>query len=358
VAENQRLFEENMRLKDVVLELEYRLRENTQRTTDLSALRNALEKKFGPVELPQINPIPISIYCNGGGNANSSVTTSGDKDSKTATSKPKGEESGTSEKKDTAENKDSTEKKDTKENEKEQSTSAEGDDSKKPEEDQEEEDEEKPKIPDVRPDPLIKNTKTIDLNRQIEIPSSMWDQGLVCGITRLSLQHCQLSAIPEQVFTLRCTLKELELGQNKLKQVPVDIGRLKKLTKLTLNHNQISSLPKEIGKLANLEDLNLSHNQFAELPEPVLQLKGLCSLILANNQISKLEGMKLVPLKALTLLSIENNNLSKLSVELGLIPNLKTIMVSGNSFRIPNTTIISKGSAEVLEYLRNKCPQQ
>ena len=98
VAENQRLFEENMRLKDVVLDLECRLRENNQKTTDLSALRNALEKKFGPVDLPIINPIPISIYCNGSGNANSSVTTSanksGGKDSKKATSKSKVGESG------------------------------------------------------------------------------------------------------------------------------------------------------------------------------------------------------------------------------------------------------------------------
>ena len=143
------------------------------------------------------------------------------------------------------ENKDSKEK----ENEKEQSTSsdAEGDDSKKPEEDQEEEDEDKPTIPDVRPDQLIKNTKTIDMNHKIEIPSSIWDQGLVCGITRLSLQQCKLAEVPKQVFTLRCTLKELELGQNKLKEVPADIGRMKKLTKLTLNHNQITALPKELG---------------------------------------------------------------------------------------------------------------
>ena len=67
--------------------------------------------------------------------------------------------------------------------------------------------------------------------------------------------------------------------------------------------------------------------------------------------------MKFVPMKALLTLSFENNNIGKLSRELGLIPNLKNIMVAGNTFKQPHIRVVSKGSASVLEWLKNQCPQ-
>ena len=85
------------------------------------------------------------------------------------------------------------------------------------------------------------------MDKKTEIPKAMWDQGLVCGITRLSLQQCKLAEVPAPVIKLRCTLKELELGQNILKELPGAIGKMVKLTKLTLNSNQISALPTEMG---------------------------------------------------------------------------------------------------------------
>ena len=145
-------------------------------------------------------------------------------------------------------------------------------------------------------------------------------------------------------------------------------------------------------KLKKLEDLNLSYNKFAEVPEVVYKLKGLHALILGNNQICEVEvgysftqgprcvclltpilchpifltisylisvfqGKKFAHMNELTLFSIENNNLKKLSNEIGLIPNLKTLMVAGNAFKMPNAGFIAKGSAAVIEYLRNRCPQ-
>jgi len=248
-----------------------------------------------------------------------------------------------------------------KEDDQKQSTSAgpaaeaEGGDSKEPEDYQD--DGEEPKIPDITPDTVIMKTKILEMDKKTEIPKAMWDQGLVCGITRLSLQQCKLAEVPAPVIKLRCTLKELELGQNILKELPGAIGRMVKLTKLTLNNNQISALPTEMGKLVDLEELNLSHNKFTEVPEPIYELKALNSLIMANNQITNVEGMKFVPMKALLTLNFENNNLGKLSTELGLIPNLKNIMVAGNTFKIPRIQIVNRGSAAVLEWLKSRCPQ-
>jgi len=328
VIDNQQLHEESTRLKELINKLEFEVKQSENWANDIAVLRQDLEKKYKIAAKSKYVSLPSTVT--------KAVTPSGWKPETIS-----------------SESEPAKDKEDDKEKSTDSAAEAEGDDSKKPEEDQD--DGEGPKIPDITPDNHIMKTKILEMDRKTEIPKAMWDQGLVCGITRLSLQQCKLAAVPEQVFTLRCTLKELELGQNILKEVPAAIGKMVKLTKLTLNNNQISALPTEMGKLVNLEELNLSHNKFADVPEPIYELLALCSLILANNQISNVEGIKFVPMKALSTLSLENNNLNKLSSELGLIPNLKTIMVGGNSFKIPRIQIVQRGSAAVLEYLKGRC---
>ena len=104
-----------------------------------------------------------------------------------------------------------------------------------------------PTIPDVKPDEVMMQTKTMELDRKLDFPPALWDQALVCGIVRLSLQHCSLGAVPEQVFTLRGTLQELELGQNNIREVSPEMGKMVKLRKLNLINNNLKELPQEMG---------------------------------------------------------------------------------------------------------------
>jgi len=89
-------------------------------------------------------------------------------------------------------------------------------------------------------------TKTLEVDRQATIPNEMWDQALVCGIVRLSMQHCALTVVPEQALNLRATLQELDLGSNNLSSLPAEIAKLVKLRKLNLINNNLKDLPAEM----------------------------------------------------------------------------------------------------------------
>jgi len=213
-----------------------------------------------------------------------------------------------------------------------------------------------PTIPDIKPDEVMMKTKTMEIKGKSEIPAELWDQALVCGIVRLSLQGCSLGSVPEQVYTLRGTLKELELDQNNIKEISPEMGKMTKLRKLNLMNNSVKELPQELSGLIELEDLNMSRNKLSEIPEAVYSMKALCSLILSNNQIGKLDANKLIGLTSLVCIDLENNNLGRLPPELSLIPKLRTLSVMGNSFKIPRPDVLAKGSTEVIAWLKNRVP--
>lgn len=78
-------------------------------------------------------------------------------------------------------------------------------------------------------------------------------------------------------------LTELNLANNKLKELPDYIGRLKNLKVLNLGQNQFKKFPKVILKLKNLEELYLNNNDLKSLPDNIGDLNKLNLLKLDNN---------------------------------------------------------------------------
>jgi len=216
-----------------------------------------------------------------------------------------------------------------------------------------------PVIPDVVIDEKMMKSKNMELDKLslTQIDSNLWDQALACGITRLSMKNGGHGAIPEPAFQLRITLQELDLSCNTLSVLPPEIGKLVKLRKLNLLKNNIRELPEEISELKALEDLNMSQNKLSSIPDSLLCLTSLQSLIMSNNQISKLEPAKLMGMTSLSHLDLENNNIGRLPPEICLLPAIRNLLVMGNTFKIPRADVLSRGSSEVLAWLKNKVPQ-
>ena len=61
----------------------------------------------------------------------------------------------------------------------------------------------------------------------------------------------------------------LNLLNNKLTNLPAEIGNLTNLQSLGVNYNQLTSLSAEIGNLTNLQKLFLEYNQLTSLPAEI-----------------------------------------------------------------------------------------
>ncbi|MCH2048279.1 MAG: leucine-rich repeat protein, partial [Trichodesmium sp. ALOHA_ZT_67] len=103
-------------------------------------------------------------------------------------------------------------------------------------------------------------------------------------LKELDLRECKLTEVPGDVWELE-QLEVLDLVDNKLTSLPESIGKLSNLTRLYLSGNKLTSLPESIGNLSNLTRLNLDFNKLTSLPESIAKLSNLTYLDLYDNPI-------------------------------------------------------------------------
>jgi hypothetical protein len=75
----------------------------------------------------------------------------------------------------------------------------------------------------------------------------------------------------------------------------------------------------------------------------------------SNNKIVTLP-VSLYSSHCLEYLSVENNELREIAVELGGLPRLKVLLIAGNPQRTVRTNILQQGSSKVIEWLRSRIP--
>ncbi|XP_026002624.1 leucine-rich repeat-containing protein 40 isoform X2 [Astatotilapia calliptera] len=221
------------------------------------------------------------------------------------------------------------------------------------------------------------------------------------NLRSLTLQQNLLENLPEDLGQL-ANLTELDASSNQLKSLPSSFGCLVSLQKVNLCHNQLSGLPDSLARLTNVKLLDCSDNQLTEIPEslsemlaleqlylrhnklrflPKLPAPALKELYVGNNQIEQLQTeqlscltaisllelrnnkIKIVPeeitlLSTLTRLDLTNNDITSLPASLSLLPNLNVLLLEGNPLRGIRRDILSKGTSELLKYLRGRVKEE
>ncbi|ETL83029.1 hypothetical protein F442_17556 [Phytophthora nicotianae P10297] len=226
-------------------------------------------------------------------------------------------------------------------------------------------------------------------------------------LTNNSLTLLPSDLVGQGSFNFESTMSHLNLSANKLQSLPAAIGELLSLKTLTVEDNELQSLHPSIAALPHLKllrlrknnlssesiseflgdspalgdtikELDLRNNSLSRLPVEVSQLRSLETLLLSFNKIETLDRFpwsqlanvsvisvsdnklrslgRIYDAPQLASLSFENNNLTKVPCELGLCPRLRAIYMNGNPQRTVRGTVIAKGSAEILAYLKNKLP--
>ena len=148
-------------------------------------------------------------------------------------------------------------------------------------------------------------------------------------IVKINLSVLQLKNLPLEIGKLR-ELEELYCGHNKLKTLPAVIGHLTKLITLECSTNQLTTLPSEIGFLKNLEHLTFYQNKKLKVfPPEICRLKKLAILNFANCKIESLP-LSFGNLRALWSLECSHNRLTALPETIGNLENLDELICSAN----------------------------
>lgn len=172
------------------------------------------------------------------------------------------------------------------------------------------------------------------------------------GSTALYLSHCNLTSIPEEVFTLE-HLQHLDLRNNRLIFLPREIALLKELKGLYLNCNRLRELPEEVAAPPKIQVLKLDGNRLRQIPDSISNLKDLRFLYAGDNHLRELPP-ELFELQHLKVLNLSNNRLETLPNEIKELKRLEVLDFTNNRLiRLPGE--ISRLTSLQLLYLsRNR----
>ncbi|GKZ73555.1 hypothetical protein AnigIFM50267_010485 [Aspergillus niger] len=189
----------------------------------------------------------------------------------------------------------------------------------------------------------------------------------------LQLQHNELECFPVPALSmLASNLADLDLSNNPLNSGSLFSGpvTLPSLQNLTITAAGLTTLEPLLSNLTapGLTYLDVSSNRLSgSLPAVRRSYPNLTTLLASDNRISNLE---FEAVQGLQVLDVGNNDIGVLPPKLGLLRTegssknwgngspLRRFEVAGNSFRVPRWQVVAKGTDAVLEWLKDRIPEE
>ncbi|CAI9546999.1 unnamed protein product [Staurois parvus] len=176
--------------------------------------------------------------------------------------------------------------------------------------------------------------------------------GALTYLTRLNLSNNKLKVLPPEISHMKRS-RQLDCTSNLLEDIPPSLAGMDCLEQLYLRQNKLTFLP-ELPDCKLLKELHVGNNQISTVgPQHLTHLTSLCILELRDNKLKSLPD-EIILLKGLERLDLSNNDLGSLPGALGNLPNLKSLQLEGNPLRGIRRDILSKGTQELLKYLRDR----
>lgn len=158
-------------------------------------------------------------------------------------------------------------------------------------------------------------------------------RGELAGIRRLDLS-AELTEFPEEIFDLADSLEVLNLSGNRLRDLPAELPRLRKLRVLFCSDNPFEQLPEVLGECEKLEMVGFKACRIRHLPAAALPAQ-LRWLILTDNQLENLPA-ELGSCDRLQKLALAGNRLRALPDRLADLQRLELLRIAANRFeRLP-----------------------
>ncbi|XP_033897768.1 leucine-rich repeat protein 1-like isoform X1 [Acipenser ruthenus] len=156
------------------------------------------------------------------------------------------------------------------------------------------------------------------------------------SLEQLQVSYCRLSRVDMRMLTLK-KLRKLDLSNNHIKKLPATIGDLCCLAELVLHNNHLEAFSTALCQSTlqhSLQYLDLGQNKLRALPIQFCQLRELVHLKLDDNEMLCLP-FKIGQLSKLRFLSAARNQLPYLPADFRRL-SLENLDLFGNPFKHPN----------------------
>lgn len=175
--------------------------------------------------------------------------------------------------------------------------------------------------------------ETIDL-AHIGLTALRPDKHLHRGIVNLDIYDNRLTELPNQVGEL-LALESLDASDNTFEEFPMALTNLSQVVSIDFSENNLSQLPKEIYRLGNLRSLRVAGNQLLSLPAQIGGVENLTELDVDDNMLAELPE-ELGRLRRLVQISATRNLLTALPEAFFQLRELRTLLLNENQI----TTIL------------------
>ena len=181
-------------------------------------------------------------------------------------------------------------------------------------------------------------------------------RGELKGIKRLQLSE-SLAEFPEEIYQLADSLEVLDLSNNRLRDLPSDLTRLKHLKIFFASNNLFEHVPDVLGDMPNLEMIGFKHNRIEYVSEQCLP-KQTRWLILTDNCLKALPD-NIGELSRLEKFALAGNQLTALPTSFAQLHNLGLLRISANALTHFPEAILALPKLAWLAFSGNPfCPAQ
>lgn len=176
--------------------------------------------------------------------------------------------------------------------------------------------------------------------------------GELTGVSRLDLS-AGLTEFPREIFALADSLEVLNLTGNRLKALPADLSRLRKLRILFCSDNDFTTLPEMLGECPQLEMIGFKSCQIGQLPASALPTR-LRWLILTGNRLESLPT-ELGGCARLQKLALAGNRLRSLPASMADLGRLELLRIAANQLDALPGWLLELPRLAWLAYAGNPC---
>ena len=214
-------------------------------------------------------------------------------------------------------------------------------------------------VADPRKRALVAKVQVVDAsnNDLAQPPEAAVLLELGPALSELKLCRNKLSALPLAALA-RVPLKRLDCRENAIDRdefldAVSPLGA--HLTELDASSNRLRAVPRSVFACVALRSLRLPRNAIAgDLQRGWGALVSLETLDVADNRLTSLGDVHAAP--RLRVLDLANNSIRNVPPELGLCPELRTLVLHGNPQRSVRAADLPRDTPKVLAKLRDRLP--